>query len=79
LLLLLLGGVAGVGLYTRVSYGVWSPFDPPDRIQFCGVRYYQAGGRPPTQAQALRFERSEKWLPATTVGLKGWQVYRTAT
>lgn len=80
LLLLLLGGVAGAGLYTRVSYGVWSPFDPPDRIQFCGVRYYQKGRAVlVTQAEAQRFERSEKWLLATTVELKGWQVYRTAT
>ncbi len=81
LVLLLAGGVAGVGLCTRVSYGVWSPFSPPDRFQFCGVRYYRSDEDPAvtvSRAQALRTEQSSRWLPATSVGPRGWRVYRTS-
>ncbi|MCO5969247.1 hypothetical protein [Actinoallomurus soli] len=75
-------GPVGAGLYTRVSYGEWSPFTPPDRLRFCGVRYYRAGapGEEVTtsRAGAMRADRATRWLRATSVGLARWQVYRTS-
>jgi hypothetical protein len=32
-----------------------------------------------SRAQALRTDQSTRWLRATTVGLAGWEVYRTST
>jgi hypothetical protein len=82
---LLVCGLAGATLCTRSSFGQWSPFTPPDRFQFCGVRYYRTVGDfqgqmvTASRAQAMRTDQATRWLRATTVGLAGWQVYRTST
>ncbi|MEV5711394.1 hypothetical protein [Actinoallomurus sp. NPDC052274] len=64
---LLVCGLVGVGLYTRSSYGRWSPFTPPDRFEFCGASYYLAGAPgervTTSRAGARRADRATRWLP----------------
>lgn len=52
-------------LHSRIAYGTWDPTSPPDRIEYCGRRYYGGEGR--------RASREE--IMATAVGFSNsWHV-----
>lgn len=40
-------------LYVRVSFGTFNPFDPPDRVEYHGRRYYLGQRQGENQPQAL--------------------------
>ncbi|MCL4473058.1 MAG: hypothetical protein M1539_01925 [Actinobacteria bacterium] len=39
--------------YVRVSFGIFNPFDPPDRVEYHGRRYYLGKRQGKNQPQAL--------------------------
>jgi len=39
----LLAAGAAWSLHSRITYGTWDPTAPPNRIEFCGRRYYPGG------------------------------------
>lgn len=50
-------------LHSRITYGTWDPTSPPDRIEYCGRRYYGGPGRVTTREEitATAVEFSNGW------------------
>ena len=40
-------------VYVRVSFGIFNPFNPPDRVEYHGRRYYLGKRQGENQPQAL--------------------------
>jgi hypothetical protein len=50
-------------LRNRALFGNWSPFSPPDRIEYAGRRYYQSSTNPKALLGYKKTILSLKWHP----------------